>query len=173
MKKWILLILLPACVWAGYEALMAFDRYFPFGRMRETPAIRPYEKPQLVMESGTVPVDDSEAAYRAMEPGALRSSLLPGDRKTILEGRRIYATYCMQCHGKNHDGSGTVGQSFSPLPADLETPRVQESTDGVLFRHISYGAVNGRQPALATTLRIEDRWRVIAYIRSLGVRNQP
>ncbi len=34
--------------------------------MRETPAVRPYEKPLLVMEAGTVSVAEPEAVYRAM-----------------------------------------------------------------------------------------------------------
>ena len=41
----------------------------------------------------------------------------------------------------------------------------------MLFQHISYGAGGeSRQPALATTIRIDDRWRVIAYIKSIGIR---
>jgi len=170
-KRMLLLIMLPAFVWAAYTALSAFDRYFPYGRMRETPAVRPYEKPLLVMEAGTVPVADSEAGYRAMEGRELRSPLLPGDVQAIVRGQAVYATFCRQCHGRDYDGNGTVGQSFMPLPTDLRTSRVQELTDGVLFQHISYGAGSGgRQPALATTLRIGDRWRVIAFIKSIGVR---
>ena len=169
MKKLVLLIVLAACVWAGYAALMAYDRYFPYGRMRETPAVRPYEKPLLVMEAGTVSVAEPEAVYRAMQGRELQSPFLPGDSKAVLAGKDVYATFCQQCHGRNHDGNGTVGQSFSPLPADLRTSRVQGLMDGVLFQHISYGA-GGRQPALCTTLRINDRWNVIAYIKSSGVR---
>ena len=171
MKKLVLLIMLAACVWVGYAALMAYDKYFPYGRMRETPAVRPYEKPLLVMEAGPVPVVDSEAVYRAMEGRELRSPLLPGDLKAVQRGQTVYDTFCRQCHGGDHDGNGTVGQSFTPLPTDLRTSRVQGLMNGVLFQHISYGAGSGsRQPALATTIRIDDRWNVIAYIKSIGVR---
>jgi mono/diheme cytochrome c family protein len=171
MKKLLLLIILAACVWAGYAALMAYDKYFPYGRMRETPAVRPYEKPLLVMEAGTAPVTDPEAGYQAMDGRELRSPISPGDSKAIQRGQVVYATFCRQCHGREYDGDGTVGQSFTPLPADLRSSRVQGVLDGVLFQHISYGAGSGsRQPALATTLRIEDRWNVIAYIKSIGIR---
>ena len=170
-KRMLVLIMLAAFVWAGYAALMTYDKYFPYGRMRETPAVRPYEKPQLVMEAGMVPVADPEAVYRAMEGRALRSQLLPGDAQAIPRGQVVYATFCRQCHGRDYDGNGTVGQSFTPLPTDLRTSRVQGLMDGVLFQHISYAAgSDSRQPALATTLRIDDRWNVIAYIKSIGVR---
>jgi mono/diheme cytochrome c family protein len=172
MKKLLLLILFFALVWAGYAALMAFDKYFPYGRMRETPAVRPYEKPLLVMESGTVSVKDPEAGYQSVEARTLRSPfLLPADSQAIQRGQVVYDAFCKQCHGRELDGNGTVGQSFAPLPADLRASRVQGELDGVLFRHISYGAgSDSRQPALASTIRIDDRWCVIAYIKSIGVR---
>lgn len=170
-KRLLVMIILCACVWVAYVALMAFDKYFPYGRMRETPAVRPYEKPLLVMEAGTVPVTDPEAGYQAMDGRDLRSPVLPGDSKAIQRGQVVYATFCRQCHGREYDGNGTVGQSFTPLPADLRSSRVQGVLDGVLFQHISYGAGSGsRQPSLATTIRIDDRWNVIAYIKSIGIR---
>jgi mono/diheme cytochrome c family protein len=88
----------------------------------------------------------------------------------IQQGKKVYSLYCQQCHGKYHDGNGTVGQSFHPLPTDLMSEKVQQTADGVMFKEISYGIQGGRQPALATTIEFEDRWRVIAYIKSLGPR---
>ncbi len=171
MKKLLAAIILVAIVWAGYAALMAFDRYFPYGRMRETPAVRPYDRPLLVMESGTVPAADPEAGYRAADGRNLRSPVAPGDSQALHRGRVVYDTFCRQCHGREYDGNGTVGQSFAPLPADLRSSKVQGEPDGVLFQHISYGAGSkSRQPALDTTIRIGDRWSVIAYVKSLAVR---
>jgi hypothetical protein len=42
---------------------------------------------------------------------------------------------------------------------------------GTLFKEISYGIPNGRQPPLATTIAVTDRWRIIAFLKSLGPRN--
>ena len=64
---------------------------------------------------------------------------------------------------------GTVGQSFSPLPGDLRSAKVQKLTDGMMFKEISFGIPDGRQPALATTISEMDRWRIVAYVKSLGV----
>jgi hypothetical protein len=63
-----------------------------------------------------------------------------------------------------------VGQSFQPLPTDLRSPPVQAKPDGELFKSVSYGIPNGRQPALQTTVTIDDRWHVIAFVKSLGNR---
>ncbi|AOY59317.1 c-type cytochrome [Desulfococcus multivorans] len=139
-------------------------------RMWETPAVKPHEVPLLVMDGQTVPLADAEAVYRLTDGKALRSPVSAEDPEVLAAGEAGYQIYCAQCHGKYHDGNGTVGQSFEPLPTDLRSERVQFQTDGELFKTVSYGLVDGRQPALATTIAIPERWQIVAYVRSLGVR---
>ncbi|MFQ5443081.1 MAG: c-type cytochrome [Desulfobacterales bacterium] len=171
MKKMLLMFLLPAAVIAGvYYALITYDNAFRYGRMRETPVIRPHEKQLPVMEAGIVPFSGGEMNYRVQSSVDLTSPLNMNAVETIQRGKGVYSTYCAQCHGKSHDGNGTVGQSFSPLPTDLRAKKVQSEHEGRLFKHISYGAPNSRQPALYATVDILDRWRVIAYVKSLGLR---
>jgi mono/diheme cytochrome c family protein len=171
MKKIFLAIIAVAVVlYAAYEALMYYDDYFKFGRMRETPAVRPYEKPMLIMEAGLVPFSGGEMSFRIARAEDISSPLAMFDPQTIKAGQTVYQNYCAQCHGRNHNGKGTVGQSFHPLPDDLRSVKVQTQTDGALFQEISYGKPGGRQPALATTVSITERWQVIAYIKSLGTR---
>lgn len=153
-----------------YKGLTIIDNDFMPGRMRETPAVRPYEEPLLIMEEGVVPFDGGEMLFWTAEGKDLTSPLKRGDPDTIELGKTLYFTYCAQCHGKYHDGNGTVGQSFYPLPGDLRSVRVQTLPEGVLFKEISYGVPNGRQPPLATTIETMDRWRIIAYLKSLGPR---
>lgn len=92
------------------------------------------------------------------------------DPEAIKLGKALYFTYCAQCHGEDFDGNGTVGQSFHPPLPDLRSVRVQSLSEGVLFKDISYGKPDGRQPPLATTIGLMDRWRIIAFIRSLEPR---
>lgn len=171
MKKIVIIVvLLAAIIFAGYEALIIIDNDFKYGRMRETPAVRPYERPLLLMEQGVIPFEGGEAVYRAADGKKLKSPFPRGDANTARQGKTLYFTYCAQCHGKYHDGNGTVGQSFHPLPTDLRSVKVQTLPEGVLFKEISYGIPNGRQPPLATTIEVMDRWRIIAYLKSLGLR---
>jgi len=171
MKKIIgLFILIGIIVYAGYEALMYYDNNFRYGRMRETPAVRPYEEPLLKMEAGLVPVNGGEAVYRTSAGIDLISPLKMRDAAVIARGKAVYLTFCAQCHGFNYNGNGTVGQSFKPLPTDLRSAKVQSTVDGELFKSVSYGIPGGRQPALETTITIEDRWHVVAFVKSLGIR---
>jgi mono/diheme cytochrome c family protein len=153
-----------------YTVITLYDENMRVGRMWETPAVRPHEQRLLIMEPGVIPFGGGEAEYRNAKAEELISPLKNDDPKVVESGKSLYFTYCAQCHGKYHDGNGTVGQSFSPLPSDLQSDKVQSLSQGVLFKEISYGVPDGRQPPLATTIEIMDRWRIIAYIKSLGLR---
>lgn len=154
----------------GYGVITLYDNHLSIGRMWETPVVRPHEEPMLIMENGLVPYHGGEAELRHTDPSKLESPIAPDDMESISHGEKGYFSFCAQCHGKQHDGMGTVGQSFSPLPADLRTPKIQSLSAGALFHGISYGVPGGRQPPLASTIEIRERWHIIAYLKSLGPR---
>jgi len=161
-------ILVGIIILVAYQALMYYDNNFRYGRMRETPGVKPHETPLLVLEPGIVPIHGGDATYRLTSAADLVSSLNRQAPATIARGKNLYGVYCAQCHGINFDGNGTVGQSFQPLPANLRSPAVQAKTEGELFKSISFGIPGGRQPALDTTITPLDRWFIIAFVQSLG-----
>lgn len=167
----ILVLLILVVLTAVYTALTLYDKNLRFGRMWETPAVKPHEKKLLIMENGIVPFDGGEANYRAARPEELTSPFKSDDLRVIESGKALYFTYCAQCHGKYFDGNGTVGQSFIPIPTDLRDKNVQAKPEGVLFKSISYGVSGGRQPPLATTIDVSDRWKIIAFLKSLPPRD--
>ena len=171
MKKVLALLLAGAAfVFIAYEALIYYDNDFRYGRMRETPAVKPHEEPLLIMEDGVVPVSGGDTVLMALNAEQLQPPIAMKAKETIVRGKSVYLTFCAQCHGNNYDGRGTVGQSFHPLPTDLRSAEVQSENEGKLFKTISYGIPKGRQPALHFIIPVEDRWRVVAYVKSLGVR---
>ena len=156
---------------AAYTVLTLYDENLKVGRMWETPAVRPHEQEIPVMEAGIIPVQGGETLYRNIRGEDLNSPLMSDDPEVVESGKSLYFTYCVQCHGKYFDGNGTVGQSFHPLPTDLRTEKVRTSPEGALFKSISYGVPGGRQPPLATTVDVDDRWRIIAFIKSLPAKD--
>ena len=171
MKKIIgFLIVVAILILAVYHALIYYDNNFRYGRMRETPAVRPYEDPLLIKETGLVPVNGGEAIYRVSAGIDIQPPIDMTQSAVIDRGKAVYLIYCAQCHGHNYDGKGTVGQSFAPLPTDLRSTKVQDSPAGVLFQNVSYGIPDGRQPPLHATITVDDRWSVISYLKSLGIR---
>lgn len=169
MKKLLaFFIVLAVVILVAYQALMYYDNNFRYGRMRETPGVKPHEEPLLTVDPGIVPVHGGDATYRLTPAAKLGSPLDRQAAATIERGGELYQVYCAQCHGNNFDGNGTVGQSFQPLPANLRSPQVQAKTEGELFKSISFGIPGGRQPALDTTITPNDRWYIIAFVQSLG-----
>jgi len=164
-------IVVAILILAAYNALIYYDNNFRYGRMRETPAERPYEAPLLIKEAGLVPVNGGEAIYRVSAGIDIKSPIDMTQPEVIDRGKAVYLIYCDQCHGNNYDGKGTVGQSFAPLPTDLRSAKVQNSPAGALFKNVSYGIPDGRQPPLHATITVDDRWKVVAFIKSLGPRN--
>jgi len=147
-----------------------YDANMQLGRMWETPGVKPYEKPIPVMDTQAIPAHGGENLYRLADPATLQAPMGLTQPATIAAGQQGYQYYCVQCHGTFHDGLGTVGQSFAPLPGDLRSPKVQSMPAGQLFHEISYGIPGGRQPALASTISLDERWQIIAFIKSLGQR---
>ena len=90
------------------------------------------------MPTGAVPGGRGITVRKSTRPKALKNPL-PQTSEIIEQGQTSYEYFCVMCHGPNHDGQGTVGQSFSPLPAALKDLYVQSQTDGMLFKKISLG----------------------------------
>ena len=47
-----------------YTVLTLYDENLKIGRMWETPAVRPYEEPMLIMEKSVIPVTGGEAVFK-------------------------------------------------------------------------------------------------------------
>jgi mono/diheme cytochrome c family protein len=165
LVSFVVIVLLTA-----WGVLTLYDYTLSVGRMWETPAIRPHERPIAVAAVGIVPFDGGEARLRHTPDKELTAPFQLTAATEIKAGEKGYFLYCAQCHGKLHDGNGTVGQSFAPLPGDLRSQKVQQMRTGTLFKEISYGIPGGRQPPLATTIKAHQRWQIIAYVKSLGER---
>ena len=172
MKRILVLgLVVSTVVLIAVGVITLYDYNMSVGRMWHTPAIKPHEKPIPVMAAGSVPVAGGEALYRAAAAETITPPFPLTEPAAIAAGKIAYQRYCYQCHGPNFDGYGTVGQSFAPPPGDLRTAKIQSMSPGLLFKEISYGIPDGRQPALATTMTLDERWHAIALVKSLGVRN--
>ena len=165
-----LLLILSIVSGMVYAGVTLLDETLQVGRMWETPGIRPHEKPIPVRTADSIPFAGGEVVYRTADPATLVAPFALDNPGMIDSGRQGYQYYCVQCHGQSFDGMGTVGQSFAPLPGDLRSSAIQTMVPGKMFHVISYGIPNGRQPALDTTISTNERWQIIAFVKSLGER---
>lgn len=94
---------------------------------------------------------------------------LPVSKENISDGKKIYQTQCMMCHGALGEGNGPAGLLLVPHPANLSvTRRLPIATDAFLFWTLSEGGVllETAMPAFSERLSNEEIWKTILYINS-------
>ncbi len=134
-----------------------------YSEMRDDEAVQAYNQEFPQMQKKTIPVQGGIWIEREANPAELKNPLAPNP-EIVAWGAERYRFYCVQCHGPKLDGNGTVGQSFAPLPANLESSQVQEQTDGEILYKIRFGF--NRHPPLYATVTDDETWAIVDYMRS-------
>ncbi len=152
--------------------------YFPdmfYSTAYETFTKNPNFKDGLTMRvpvTGTVPRDITPFNY-TIDP---ESRILAGKElinpespttEALLRGKAVYSTFCAGCHGDKGEGDGLLFASgLYPLrPRNLTDNTSDNLKDGEIFHSITLGF--GSMGAHGSQIRIEDRWKVVLYIRGL------
>lgn len=91
---------------------------------------------------------------------------IASDAASISMGRTLYKTQCSPCHGDKGKGDGPAAAALTPKPADHTSAALQAESDGSLFYKISEG--RKPMPAFKNTLKDNQRWALINYIRTLS-----
>jgi mono/diheme cytochrome c family protein len=107
-----------------------------------------------------------EEAARA---GRELANPLPPTPATIEDGRGLYTTYCLVCHGANGKGDGPlVVAGKIPTPPAYTCDRVAVFPPGRLFHVVTKGTqdATGKQkmPSYAAQLTPGERWLVVSYV---------
>lgn len=131
-------------------------------------------RPQV---AGTVARGDLQQdveLYRGRGPDAdwVTSFPLEIDQSTLVRGQRRYEIFCATCHGLGGDGDGLVTQRALELeqgtwvkPTSLHSEAIRTQPVGQLFNTISNGI--RKMPGYASQIPVQDRWRIVAYLRAL------
>jgi mono/diheme cytochrome c family protein len=81
------------------------------------------------------------------------------------DGKNLFQTYCVTCHGDKGRGNGPASAGLNPKPADLTLKQIQKQSDGAMFWKIT----TGKPPMVSWkyTLSKKQRWELVDYIRQL------
>ncbi len=131
--------------------------------MFDQPSFRRQEAP-LVAPVGAVPVTGRPQAFTEQQAAAL-SNPFAGQAAAVEAGKRLFAINCQMCHGAEGKGNGAIASYFPPKPTDLTSERVRGLADGQIFWTITNGFA--RMPDFRTKLSVEERWQIVAFVRSL------
>jgi mono/diheme cytochrome c family protein len=90
---------------------------------------------------------------------------LKGNENAVKDGKKIYESMCLVCHGDKGKGNGAASVSLSPHPANFLSIQVRNESDGAIFWKMSEG--NPPMAAYKTLLTETQRWQLVNYIRQL------
>ena len=93
---------------------------------------------------------------------------IPITRQLIERGQERYNIYCYVCHGRLGDGNGMIVQRGFPRPPSFHNGRLndpKQTPDSHFYDVMSNGF--GAMYSYAERVAPEDRWAIVAYIRTL------
>lgn len=103
----------------------------------------------------------------ALYPDDVETFPITIDKAAIDRGQERYNIYCSVCHGMTGHGDGIIQRrGFNkPSPANYHDDRLRQAPVGHFFDVVTNGW--GAMPAMASQIPVEDRWKIIAYLRAL------
>lgn len=87
------------------------------------------------------------------------------DAANMARGRERYTISCEVCHGAAGDGKGITSKYGLNGAANYHVDRLRQQNDGQLFDTITNG--HGQMLGYGYNVTIDDRWRIVMYIRAL------
>lgn len=102
---------------------------------------------------------------------------VPSTRSDVENGRKLYLKYCYQCHGLKGKGDGPAAIYQAARPRDftdgvfkLKTspPKYLRARDEDIFIAITNGMPGSGMPRWENILTEQERWDLVAYIKSLS-----
>ena len=83
----------------------------------------------------------------------------------LLRGQERFRIFCTPCHDRAGTGHGMIVQRGFKQPPSYHIDRLRTSPPGYFYNVIKNGF--GQMPGYAPQIPVEDRWRIVAYVKAL------
>lgn len=87
------------------------------------------------------------------------------------EGKKLFTAQCVSCHGETGDGETQMGKALKPPAGNLTDAKLHDAIgDDYIFWRVSEGGGFAPFKSAMTpfkNLSEEQRWHLVAYVRSL------
>jgi mono/diheme cytochrome c family protein len=150
--------------------------------MHDAPRYDPYEESPVFPQSssaqplvaGTVArgfLDEDQALYTGkVNDEPVTAFPFAITRADLDRGEVRFNAFCSPCHGRTGEGNGMAVQRGFRQPPSYHQDRLRQVPVGYLFDVITNGF--GQMPDYRAQVPVEDRWRIVAYIRALQLSQQ-
>ncbi|HEY0566409.1 MAG TPA: c-type cytochrome [Terriglobales bacterium] len=113
----------------------------------------------LLVGLASLAVAQRSSFHDAPAPAASLRNPLATTPAAIDAGRAVFLSRCSACHGVKGEGVGNA--------ARLNSGPAQAATPGEIFWFITKGEPEKNMPSWSV-LPAEQRWQLVAYLKSLG-----
>jgi len=161
----VLVLLLAAGVSSCRQDMHDAPRYDPL----EASAMFPKGSSAQPLIAGTVArgfLNEDDALYTGKVNGQdVDTFPFPITNTDLDRGEERFNIYCSPCHGRLGDGRGMVVQRGFRQPPSYHIDRLKTAPVGYFFDVMTNGF--GAMQDYRAQVTVEDRWRIVAYIRAL------
>jgi len=118
------------------------------------------------------PYQEASATPYAMAAQATGANAAPQGWPTFIdsglyEGKQIYVSHCLTCHGCAGNGLGTYAGTLIVTPANFKVDPFRTMPDDQWFWHVSEGIQGSVMPPWKESLTESQRWNVIHYVQQV------
>ena len=105
--------------------------------------------------------------WKVPEENKRVNNSLSTDENSISRGKELYKKKCIDCHGENGDGKGSMADELTVKPSNFNNNNMMSMmTDGEIFYKISKG--NQPMPQWEKKLTENERWDLVNYIKTFA-----
>src|SRR5579883_3412806 len=175
-RRWQFVSAILAATLAGCGATQQKRAFEYMPDMARDPAYKAYAPNSVTRDgltlqrpvAGTIPRGYQPFHYGPgdQEPARAGEELqdpFPSTTRTLTEGKQLYETYCLVCHGAQGKGDGPIAGKIPPPPA-YTSQRVIAFPAGRIFHVITMGS--GKMPSYASQLSSDERWKIVTYVKT-------
>lgn len=155
----------PEMVFSTPYDSFASNPNFPDGKTLQRPVAGTVARGAVLFEYEPTEADALRAAEELTSPWSEADVDAEALSAAKSRGRKVYATFCLVCHGAVGNGDGPVTMHGFPPPPSLSAEKSLLMSDGQMFHVLTFGQKN--MPAYEVQVSAEDRWKAILHVRTL------
>ena len=107
------------------------------------------------------------AEFKVPAEDAKKQNPIKPTESSMAEGKHLFTSQCVMCHGAEGDGKGDLAVSLELAMKDWRDPEsLRKWTDGELFYVLDKG--KRHMPGQERRLKDDQKWHLMNFIRSLA-----